>query len=218
MSGLVPNRQLFDFELPIRHRAEPPALAGDLGDWDEVYRLPDFCLLDGQKPFAPVYAAWNEGGLYLATRVIGKRRPLVCEPAQFWKGDHLRLCIDCRDTRTIKRATRFCHQFYLMPAGGGAGGCQPIGGAHKIQRAREDAPLAPSDRLAVAARVTSDGYTLEAHIPADCLNGFAPIEHPRIGLYYILEDRDHGQQFLTVGDDLYWYVDPSTWATAVLCP
>ena len=32
----------------------------------------------------------------------------------------------------------------------------------------------------------------------------------------MLEDRDHGQQYLTVGDDLYWYVDPSTWATAVL--
>jgi hypothetical protein len=32
----------------------------------------------------------------------------------------------------------------------------------------------------------------------------------------MLEDGDHGQQYLTVGDDLYWYVDPSTWATAVL--
>jgi hypothetical protein len=57
---------------------------------------------------------------------------------------------------------------------------------------------------------------LEARIPAECLNGFDPVEHPRIGLYYMLEDRDHGQQYLTVGDDLYWYVDPSTWATAVL--
>ena len=76
--------------------------------------------------------------------------------------------------------------------------------------------MAPAGRIAVASRVTSRGYSMEAHIPADCLNGFDPIEHPRIGFYYILEDRDHGQQFLTVGDDLYWYVDPSTWATAVL--
>ena len=47
-------------------------------------------------------------------------------------------------------------------------------------------------------------------------DGFDPVEHPRIGFYYMLEDRDHGQQFLTVGDNLYWYVDPSTWATVVL--
>ena len=70
--------------------------------------------------------------------------------------------------------------------------------------------------MAVASNITKSGYTLEAHIPADCLSGFDPAEHPRIGFYYILEDRDHGQQYLTIGDDLYWYVDPSTWATAVL--
>ena len=32
----------------------------------------------------------------------------------------------------------------------------------------------------------------------------------------MIEDSELGQQALTVGDDLYWYVDPSTWATAVL--
>ena len=57
---------------------------------------------------------------------------------------------------------------------------------------------------------------MDAHLPAACLSGFDPDEHPRIGFYYMLEDREHGQQYLTVGDDLYWYVDPSTWATAVL--
>ena len=216
MTGLVPNRLLFDFEMPIRYRQSPPTLTGDLADWDEEYRLPDLCLLDGQRPFAPVYAAWNEDGLYVATCVDGKRRALFCDPRQFWKSDHLRLCIDCRDTRNIKRASRFCHQFYLMPTGGGVGGRRPVGGSHKIQRAREDAPPVPSDRLAVGARITAQGYTLDAHIPADCLNGFDPVEHPRIGFYYMLEDRDHRQQYLTVGDDLYWYVDPSTWATAVL--
>ncbi len=214
MSGLTPTRQLFDFEIPVRYLPAPLALDGSLAGWTDSFRLPALCRLDGQKPFAPVYAAWNEDGLYLATRVENKRRSLVCDPQQFWKSDHLRVCVDCRDARDIKRATRFCHQFYLMPAGGAGGG--PVGGAHKIQRAREDAPLASPDRLTIGARIADGGYTLEAHIPADCLNGFDPVEHSRIGLYYILEDRDHGQQHLTVGDDLYWYVDPSTWATGVL--
>ena len=74
----------------------------------------------------------------------------------------------------------------------------------------------PVEKTEIASHVTRTSYVLEAHIPASCLSGFDPIEHPRIGLYYMLEDRDHGQQYLTVGDDLSWYVDPSTWATAVL--
>ncbi|HUU83696.1 MAG TPA: hypothetical protein VM243_09350 [Phycisphaerae bacterium] len=216
MTGLVPNRLLFDFELPLRYRKVPPSVTGALDEWDDGFLLPDLCRLDGRAAFAPVYAAWNEDGIYVATRVTGKRRSLICNPKAFWKSDHLRVCIDTRDARANKRATRFCHQFYLLPAGGGPKGDRPAGGSHKIQRAREDAPSAPPGRVRVGAQVDSTGYTLDAHIPSDCLNGFDPVEHPRIGFYYILEDHDHGQQYLTVGDDLYWYVDPSTWATGVL--
>jgi len=216
MNGLVPTRFLFDFELPIRHRPEPPGLIGDIGEWDEQYRLPDLCRLDGQQPFAAVYAAWNEEGLYVAVQVTGKRRRLTCNPETFWKCDHLRICTDTRDARTVKRATRFCQQFYLLPSGGGSQGNHPVGGSHKIQRAREDAPTYPAGRIPVGARVSRSGYTLDAHLPADCLAGFDPVENPRIGFYYMLEDLELGQQCLTVGDDLYWYVDPSTWATAVL--
>jgi hypothetical protein len=32
----------------------------------------------------------------------------------------------------------------------------------------------------------------------------------------MLEDTELGHQSLTVGDDLNWYIDPSTWPTAVL--
>jgi hypothetical protein len=121
-----------------------------------------------------------------------------------------------RDARTIKRATRFCQQFYFLPTGGGSRASMPSAGVNKFQRAREDAPRIPAERIAVASKVNASGYSLEARIPAHCLSGFDPLDHPRIGFYYILEDGDHGQQYLTVGDDLYWYVDPSTWATAVL--
>jgi hypothetical protein len=216
MSGLVPNRLLFDFEIPIRYREVPPSVTGDPSEWSEQYRLPDLCLLDGRRPWAPVFAAWNEDGLYVATQVQGKHRPLNCRPEVFWKSDHLRICTDTRDARNIKRATRFCQQFYLLPSGGGPKGDSPVGGSNKIRRAREDAPAAPPGRLRVGAQLTADGYSMDAHLPADILHGFDPVENPRIGFYYILEDRDFGQQWLTVGDDLYWYVDPSTWATAVL--
>ena len=91
-----------------------------------------------------------------------------------------------------------------------------MAGITEIARAREEPPRVPLERIGVASQVTARGYFLEAHIPAECLSGFDPVEHPRIGFYYMLQDTDHGQQYLTVGDDLNWHVDPSTWATAIL--
>jgi len=121
-----------------------------------------------------------------------------------------------RDARDIRRATRFCQQFYFLAAGGGRDGKSPVAGTAKISRAQADAPLVPSDRLPIASRVASAGYSIEAHLPAEVLSGFDPAENPRIGFYTIVEDSDHGQQYLTVGDDLSWYYNPSTWATGVL--
>jgi hypothetical protein len=216
VTQLIPNRFLFDFEFPLYRLPEAPRLDGRLSSWSDRYLLPSLDELDGTPPFAPVWAGWNESGLFVACRVSGKRQPLQCDPAVFWRGDNLRLCLDLRDTRTIKRASRFCRQVYLLPTGGGPRRDRPIGGCARFNRAREHAPDVPASTIRVAASLDHDGYGLEAHVPAPALPGFDPVEHPRIGFYYILEDRDHGQQFLTVGDDLYWYVDPSTWATAVL--
>lgn len=216
MTALVPNRFLFDFEFPLHYRSVLPKIDGGLEGWTNDDRLPELSELDGREEFADVWACWNETGIAIACRVTGKRRPLRCDPRTFWKSDNLRLCTDMRDARSNKRATRFCQQFFFLPAGGGRNGNDAVVGVTRIQRAREDAPSIPVERIEIASRVTRTGYTLEAHVPAECLSGFDPVEHPRIGFYYMLEDREHGQQYLTVGDDLYWYVDPSTWATVVL--
>lgn len=213
---LIPNRFLFDFEFPLRYRETPPALSGDLRDWTDAELLPRLGDLDGSPEFGAVWACWNELGLYVACRVTQKRRPLECDPKRFWTSDHLRLCTDMRDARAARRATRFCQQFFFMPTGGGPKHDRPVGGTTKFKRARDDAPLISSQLLEVAGNVGRSGYSLSAHIPAACLSGFDPEQHARIGLYYMLEDCDHGQQHLTIGDDLLWYVDPSTWPTAVL--
>ena len=266
---LIPNRLLFDFEFPLRYRVNPPVIDGSLRGWTDAELLPPLSLLDGTAPFAPVWACWNETGLFVACQVTGKRQPLRCDPKLFWKSDNLRICTDMRDTRQNKRATRFCQQFYILPTGGGKKGDQAVAGSARIHRAREDAPLFTSeaysrhagrgeatrsaqtettpeprpsgaanvqssdiqfarqaasttpggpDRIKVASSPSASSYNLEVHIPRTCLSGFDPVEHPRIGFYYILEDRDLGRQYLTVGDDLNWHIDPSTWATAVLTP
>ena len=216
MNTLVPNRFLFGLEFPLRYRKEMPAIDGQLAGWTDAELLPALGELDGIDDFAKVWACWSESGIAIAAQVSKKLKPLRCDPKKFWAGDNLRLCVDMRDARSVKRATRFCQQFFFLPAGGGKRGVEPVAGVNKFKRAREDAPSIAVDRIAVASKVTKSGYSISAHVPAECLSGFAPEEHSRIGFYYILEDGDHGQQYLTVGDDLNWYVDPSTWATAVL--
>ena len=216
MSSLVPNRFLFRFELRLHRCGKPPKIDGRAEGWDSRYLLPPLGDIDGEEGFGAVYVTWDEDGLYVACQVEGKTRLPACDPDRFWKGDNLRLMTDMRDTRNIHRATRFCQQFYLLPTGGGRGGKEAIAGSAKINRAQQDAPLVRPADMPITAKVTRSGYSLTAHIPADALSGFDPAENPRIGLYYMLEDAELGQQSLTIGDDLNWWIDPSTWPTAVL--
>lgn len=213
MSMLVPNRALLRYEFPLRHRASP-TIDGDLSDWPDTYLLPDYGPLDQARSFARIWMAWNPSGLFIACRVNGRRTGFRCDPSRFWEGDNIRVMTDMRDTRDIHRASRYCQQFYLLPGGGPRN--EPIAGSARIQRAAESAPIAPAGSIPIAARRTAGSYTLEAHLPAQVLAGFDPTEHPRIGVYVMVEDVELGQQYLTVGDDLYWFVDPSTWPAAVL--
>lgn len=216
MKTLIPNRFLFDFEFPLAHRKRLPEIDGDVSDWSEAELLPKLGEVDGREDFADVWACSNETGLAVACRVTDKLKPLRCDQANFRAGDNLRICTDMRDAKSNRRATKYCQHFWFMPTGGGASGKAACGGSAKMERAREEALVVASNKLVVASKVTKTGYSLEAFIPAEVLNGFDPEQHPRIGFYYMLEDCDHGQQYLTIGDELYWYVDPSTWATAVL--
>ena len=216
MSQLVPNRFLFKFEIALHRCARALKIDGRADDWDDRYLLPPLHQLDAEEGFGRVYAAWNEGGLYVACHIKGKANSPRCDVARFWKSDNLRLMTDMRDTRTIRRATKFCQQFYFMPCGGGPDQDDPVAGNAPIHRAAEDAPAVPSGAISVAALVSDSGYSLTAHIPAKALNGFDPVEHSRIGLFYMIEDSELGQQSLTISDDLNWWIDPSTWPTAVL--
>jgi len=216
MTTLIPNRFLFSLEFPLHHRKQLPRIDGKLSDWTDADLLPALGEIDDQPEFARVWSCWNETGIAIATRVKNKRQPLRCDPKKYWKGDNLRLCIDTRDARKNKRATRYCHQFFFLPTGGGTQKNLPVAGLGKLQHAREQAPQTPGGKITIASHVTKTGYALEAIISADGLFGFNPQDHPRLGFYYMLEDTDHGQQHLTIGDELYWNADPSTWATAVL--
>ena len=216
MLSILPKRSLFRFEIPIHHVARTLRIDGDVSTWSQKYLVPPLVQLEGEEPLADVYWAWNEDGFYAAFDVPNRHGRLHCDPKQWWKHDGLRLCIDTRDARDIKRATRFCHFFYLLPVGGGADGKRPVVGTHRMSRAKEPPPAVDVSLIKVDAAVRRDGYSLEVALPAACLSGWDPVEHPRIGVYYKVKDAQLGSQHLSADDELGWNVDPSTWATGVL--
>ena len=213
---IIPNRFLFKFELPIRRAAKPLKLEGDPTAWGPRFRLPRLCLLDGEVGFGDVYAGWHDSGLFVGCVVRGKARLPRCDAADFRKSDHLRVLTDMRDTRQIRRATRFCQAFYFMPTGGGAKNRDPVAASAEIARAQDDAPFVPPGKIPIAAGLHDDGYTLTAHLPREVLVGYDPVEHSRIGFVWMIEDLELGHQSATVDDDLNWWMDPSTWPTGVL--
>ena len=216
MIDALSRRAFFRFELPVRYLGRTPPIDGSMRKWTADYLLPPLIELEDEPAFADVYAAWNEEGFLIAFDVPQRRGLPECDPVKWWSKDGVRVCIDTRDARDIKRATRFCHFFYFLPTGGGGDGRQPIVGFHRMSRAKEPPPTIDTSRIRVGVQMDRRGYSLEAAIPGSCLNGWDPVEHPRIGLFYKVKDIYRGEQHLTVDDELGWNVDPSTWATAVL--
>jgi hypothetical protein len=216
MLEAIPKRAFFRFEIPIHHHARTPVMDGDLRKWSAKYLVPPLVEIEDEPPFADVYCAWNDAHLFVAFDVPNRHGRLQCDTSHWWKKDGLRVCIDTRDARDIKRATRFCHFFYFLPVGGGTKGKQPVVGTHRMSRAKEPPPQVDVSLIKVGVHVERRGWALEAAIPGACLTGWDPAEHPRIGVFFKVKDSYHGVQNLTVSDDLGWNSDPSTWATGVL--
>lgn len=216
MPGLLPNRFLFRYSFPVRYERKLPKSGKKLLDLSSDFALPELGDLDGAKPFGELRLAWNQGGLGISVEVRGKKRAPQCDPRALETADGLRVFIDTRNTQNIHRASRYCHQFFLLPAGGDPDGAQPCGIQSPILRAREEAPLANPAELHLAGVVSKTGYLLEAWLPASALNGFDPEEQPRLGFYYALRDGELGEQCLTVGAEFPYAIDPSLWSTLEL--
>lgn len=216
MLDSLPRRALFRFEVPICYCARLPRVDGNIGKWAARFMVPPLIEIEDQDAFADVYWAWNEDGLAVAFDVPERRGPLECDPTHWWKKNGVRICVNTRQAPDIRRATRFCHFFYVLPVGGGPERNLPVVGLHRLSRAKEPSPPVDAALIRAGAQVHRRGYSLEVAIPAACLYGWDPAEHPRIGIFYKVKDTCHGDQHLTVNDELAWNADPSTWATGVL--
>jgi hypothetical protein len=210
----LPQRAFFEFSFRCPRRQKPPKIDGNLRDWDDAERVPDLMAVDGHQPFASVYMAYDDSGLYVACEVK-RKTTYKLNPLQPAAGDSLELFIDTRDVKE-HRANRFCHRFYVLPGGSGKDGKQPIARQTSIEDAREQAPPCPEDSIETGLRRLKRSYQLEIKLPAAGLNGFAPREFSRVGFAYLLHDSQHGTQSWSSISDMGVECDPSTWGTAEL--
>lgn len=184
---------------------------------DEACRMPSFgAQLERLPQLADVRMAWNESGLALTVRVAGKKQSPWCRGDRCEDSDGLQIWLDTRDTHNIHRATRFCHRLVFLPFGRGRQFDQPVAGQLLINRARENPKPIETGVLQVHSEKRIDGYVLMGHIPAAALTGFDATEHPRLGFFYAVQDRELGLQTLSVGREFPFDEDPSVWGTLEL--
>ena len=218
-NNLLAPRFLFRVAVPLQ-RLDPlwPINAKKLTD---EHKLPNLARLDAgsqsaEGDFAELWAGWGPQGLSFVLRVAGKHQPPWCRESRIEESDGLQVWIDTRATHNIHRASKFCHRFGFLPAGGGRDGKGPIADQLLINRARENArPVKPRE-LQVASKVTKHGYDLAAFIPESALGGFDPANYPRLGFTYAVADRELGLNTFATGTGFPYDEDPSCWATLEL--
>jgi hypothetical protein len=214
---LIPHCFLYRVTYPCCFIEGIPLEEGDdLLDLPESCRIDNFAEMDGPHNFADVRLAWNEGGLALQVDVKGKDQPVVGDVLRPRQSDGVTMWIDTRDARTSHRASRYCHQFHFLAAGGGAERDEPAFVQSKINRAQQDAPTVPAGLVPFRYSRRRGGYRIEAFLPAAALNGFDPEQNPRLGFFYAVRDSEQGEQTLSVGSEFPYAEDPTLWSVLEL--
>jgi hypothetical protein len=217
MATILPHRFLVRVSHPLLHDpAMPLAKGAKLLDLPRECRIHNFSELDETQNFADVRMAWNDFGFGFQVIVMDKKQPVQCDAEKPRTSDGLTIWLDTRGDRTSHRASRTCHQFHLLPSGGGSDQDEACLIPSKINRALQDAPISNASEFRFRGELLSTGYRLEAFFPAAVLSGFDPQEHPRWGFYYAIRDAELGDQHLSVNLDFPFADDPSLWSTLEL--
>ena len=178
-----------------------PSFQGELGD---------------ARQFADLRLAWSSAGITFNLHVRDKKQAPWCRESRLDESDGLTLWIDTRDTHNVHRASRFCHQFVFLPQGEGAKLANPVAELLNINRARDNPNQPGRGTLLVRSEKRVDGYVMQGHIPASAITGFDPNDHPNLGFYYAVMDRELGWQTLSLGSEYPFQTDPSLWGTLLL--
>jgi hypothetical protein len=211
---LVPNRFLVRLLYACPYVKDMP-----LDDEDSLIVLPEaarldpFAGMDDAPSFADVRLGWNEAGLGLTVEVKGKENYPIGDADRPRQSDGITLWVDTRGDRTGHRASRTCHQFHFLAAGGGSNKDEPAFLQSKIHRALQDAPLASGEDVPFRCERIKGGYRIEAFLSANVLAGFDSEQYPRLGVFYSVKDFEEGEQTPGADSDFPFGEDPSLWAS-----
>lgn len=221
-NALIPSAFLFRYSSLCRRVSGTTLDAA--ANLSPEHRVPSFGSLDrpgdlerpGGRGFADLRIGWNDLGLFLSLHVSGKRQPLWCRSSRIEDSDGLQIWIDTRDTHNVHRASRFCHRIAFLAGGAGRRLDEPGAAVLAINRAKESPRPISEGAIKVASQIGADGYRLRAHIPARVLTGYDPTEHPKLGFFYVVIDRELGWQTYSLGPEFPIFEDPSLWGTLEL--
>ena len=216
MSILLPPPFWFRVAHSCRRVEAIPRPKGRLLDLSDDHEIVDLAGLSGAASWARVRTAWNDHGIGFSFDVTGKVGEISPEPGRPSGVDGVQIWIDTRDTRTVHRATRFCHRFVANLSQGSGRSLDVEVSQKPIARALADAPLTLAAAAATRAERISTGWRLELFLPVEALVGFDPVENRRLGLAFQVTDPDRGDIFSGVGREFPVGEDPSLWSTLVL--
>ena len=216
-SELIDPAFLFRFEFDLRRNDLSWSARGGL-DLPEDCRLPWPQSMNRPTGDTPpdIRLGWNDDGIGVTASVRGKRSAAWCRDSRPEDSDGVNLWIDTRASAGVHRASKYCHRFAVLPAGGGDDRQQPCVVWLPIHRARANPKIVDATKIRVHAVERHDGYDLSAFFPADQLTGYDPANQPRISIHVVLKDRELGDRPLTIGPPYPVDEDPSLWTAARL--
>lgn len=214
--SLLPSAFLFRYSIPVSKIDRLPKAKAPLLKLPKSAEVAFPSAMDGIPQFASLRLAWNKNGLAISVSVQGKSDWANCSIDSPLSSDGVQIWLDTRNTQNIHRASRYCHQFCLLPLGEGDDGMQPFIKQYPVARASEDAPEVGEENVLLESEADESGYTVSAWFPTNILNGFDPEAYSQLGFYIAIHDSEFGKQTFTVGDDFPYQSDPSLWSTLEL--
>lgn len=173
--------------------------------------LPDLTYLLDEEKFAFLSLSWNEEGL--RGKVFVEK---VLEKSFFpdyAKGDSVEIFLDTRDHKKSGFATRFCHHFVFL--------AEEVNGvqSEEVTRFRQEDshPLCNSSELEVSCLVEKKSYELSFFIKESALQGYDPLQFPRIGFAYKINRFKGKPQHFPVSSSYFDLLEhPGLWASITL--
>jgi len=203
------------------HRATPPTIDGDLGDWSEfpylinqpVYKPANWSGMNDQS--ATFALAWDGASLYLAAQVVDDVHVQTQHGENIFKGDSLELLLDADLSGDYGDTKLSGDDFQLGLSPGSFAGDEPEAYLW-FPTSKKGRPAS----VVVAARSSGgEGYLLEASIPWS-LFGISPAAGNTYGFVLSSSDNDAmgtaDQQSLISVLITRKLTNPTTWGTLVL--